>query len=84
MLAEIPMVLRAELYAVAALLAAAIVVIGHLLQLPVAPVTAVALVACFSLRVMAITHGWRLPVAKIRDQHDSNVAKAGSKDPDKS
>jgi uncharacterized membrane protein YeiH len=84
LLAEIPMVLRAELYAVAALLAAAIVVIGHLLQLPVAPVTAVALVACFSLRVMAITHGWRLPVAKIRDQHDSNVAKAGSKDPDKS
>jgi uncharacterized membrane protein YeiH len=68
LLAEIPMVLRAELYAVAALLAAAIVVIGHLLQLPVAPVTAVALVACFLLRVMAITHGWRLPVAKIRDK----------------
>jgi uncharacterized membrane protein YeiH len=39
-----------------------------MLQLPVAPVTAVALAGCFLLRVMAITHGWRLPVAKIRDK----------------
>ena len=84
LLAEIPTVLRAELYAVAALAAAAIVVIGHMLQLPVAPVTAVALILCFWLRVMAIRHGWRLPVAKFRDQHDSNVAKGGSKDPEKS
>jgi uncharacterized membrane protein YeiH len=84
LLAEIPTVLRAELYAVAALAAAAIVVIGHMLQLPVAPVTAVALTLCFWLRVMAIRYGWRLPVAKLRDQHDSNVAKRGSKDPEKS
>ena len=64
LLAEIPTVLRAELYAVAALAAAAVVVIGHTLQLPVAPVTAVALMLCFWLRVMAIKRGWRLPVAK--------------------
>jgi uncharacterized membrane protein YeiH len=70
LLAEIPTVLRAELYAVAALVAASIVVVGHMLQLPVAPVTAVALISCFSLRVMAMRRGWRLPVAKIRDQHD--------------
>ena len=42
LLAEIPTVLRAELYAVAALAAAAIVVVGHMLQLPDAPVIAVA------------------------------------------
>ena len=84
LLAEIPTVLRAELYAVAALAAAAVVVIGHMLQLQVAPVTAVALILCFWLRVMAIRHGWRLPVAKLRDQHDSNVAKGASKDPEKS
>jgi uncharacterized membrane protein YeiH len=71
LLAEIPTVLRSELYAVAALAAAAVVVIGHALQLPVAPVTAVALILCFSLRVMAIRHGWKLPVAKIRDQPGS-------------
>ena len=85
LLAEIPTVLRAELYAVAALAAAAIVVVGHMLQLPVAPVTAAALISCFWLRVMAIRHGWRLPIARFRDQRDSAVARGGSKDhPDKS
>jgi uncharacterized membrane protein YeiH len=84
LLAEIPTVLRSELYAVAALAAAAVVVIGHMLQLPVVPVMAVALILCFWLRVMAIRHGWRLPIAKFRDQHDSNVAKGGSKDREKS
>jgi uncharacterized membrane protein YeiH len=71
LLAEIPTVLRAELYAVAALAAAAVVVIGHTLQLPVAPVTAAALILCFWLRVMAIRYGWRLPVATFNDPHDS-------------
>lgn len=84
LLAEIPTVLRAELYAVAALAAATVVVIGHMLQLQVASVTAVALMLCFWLRVMAIRHGWRLPVAQFREQHDSNVAKEASKDPEKS
>jgi uncharacterized membrane protein YeiH len=80
LLAEIPTVLRAELYAVAALAAAAVVVVGHMLQLPDAPVTAVALISCFSLRVMAIRHGWRLPVAKIRDQRDPSSGKVSSKE----
>ena len=75
LLAEIPTVLRDELYAVAALAAAAIVVIGHLLQLPVAPIAAVALISCFSLRVMAIRRGWRLPVAKVRERNDRNIEK---------
>jgi uncharacterized membrane protein YeiH len=80
LLAEIPTVLRAELYAVAALAAAAIVVIGHMLQLPIAPVTAVALISCFLLRVMAIRRGWRLPVASINERDDPNTAKKNSKD----
>jgi uncharacterized membrane protein YeiH len=84
LLAEIPTVLRAELYAVAALAGAAVVVIGHALQLPAAPVIAVALILCFWLRVMAIRRGWRLPVAKFNDRHNSNVAKAASNDPEKS
>jgi uncharacterized membrane protein YeiH len=80
LLAEIPTVLRAELYAVAALAAAAIVVIGHMLQLPVAAVTAVALISCFLLRVMAIRRGWRLPVAKIKERDDPGTARKNSKD----
>jgi uncharacterized membrane protein YeiH len=84
LLAEIPTVLRAELYAVAALAAAAIVVIGQALQLPTTPVTLVALATCFLLRVMAIRRGWRLPVARIGEQHVSNVAKEDPKGPGRS
>jgi uncharacterized membrane protein YeiH len=80
LLAEIPTVLRAELYAIAALAAAAIVVVGHMLELPVAPVTAAALIACFSLRVMALRRGWRLPIAKFDDQPNLTTTKAASKD----
>lgn len=64
LLAEIPTVLRAELYAVAALAAAGVVVIGHLLQLPITPVVVLALMLCFGLRVLAIRYKWQLPVAK--------------------
>jgi len=84
LLAEIPTVLRAELYAVAALVAAAIVVVGHVLQLPVAPVAAAALIACFSLRVMAIKRGWRLPVAKLRGKLGPSATETGSKGREKS
>jgi uncharacterized membrane protein YeiH len=84
LLAKIPAVLRAELYAVAALAGAAVVVIGQRLQLPTALVTAVALILCFWLRLMAIRRGWRLPVAKFNDRHDSNVAKARSNEREQS
>ena len=63
LVAEIPNVLRADLYAVAALAGAVVVVIGH--QLHVAPVVTAVLGAliCFSLRLVAIRRGWQLPVA---------------------
>ena len=84
LLAEIPTVLRADLYAVAALAAAAIVVIGHLLQLPVGWVTALALASCFLLRIMAMRRGWRLPVAKIRQRDERNIVTSNSKDGERS
>lgn len=84
LLAEIPIVLRAELYAVAALAAATVVVVGHTLRLPVVPVTAVALILCFFLRVMAIKFGWRLPVAKIRDPTNSKAEKGSGTGPEQS
>jgi uncharacterized membrane protein YeiH len=68
LLAEIPAVLRSELYAVAALAGAAVVVIGHLLQLPAVPIAIAGVALCFGLRVMAIRHGWQLPVARFIDQ----------------
>lgn len=60
---EIPSVLRRELYAVAALTGAAMVVAGHWLRLPPAPTATAAALLCFGLRVMAIRARWHLPVA---------------------
>jgi uncharacterized membrane protein YeiH len=63
LLAEIPTVLRADLYAVAALVGAAIVVIANVLQLPSGVAALVGAALCFGLRVLAMKRGWHLPVA---------------------
>jgi uncharacterized membrane protein YeiH len=63
LLAEIPTVLRADLYAVAALAGAVTVVIANLLQLPSGAAALVGAIFCFGLRVLAIRRGWQLPVA---------------------
>lgn len=63
LLAEIPTVLRADLYAVAALAGAAVVVIGAALRLPSTAMTIAGAALCFALRFLAIRRGWRLPIA---------------------
>lgn len=60
---EIPVVLRAELYAVAALAGAVVVVAGHSLGWPPVPTAVAAAVVCFVVRFIAIRRGWRLPFA---------------------
>ncbi|WP_198419391.1 trimeric intracellular cation channel family protein [Geomonas terrae] len=70
LLAQTPTVLHAELYAVAALLGAAVVVTGDLLQLPPNATTLVGAGLCFGLRVLAIRRGWRLPIAGADKQSD--------------
>ncbi|MEO8064057.1 MAG: trimeric intracellular cation channel family protein [Pseudomonadota bacterium] len=67
LLAEIPAVLRADLYAIAALAGAAIVAGGSVLQLPVLITAMCGGVTCFGLRMMAIRWGWHLPVSGGRD-----------------
>ncbi|MGH9453752.1 MAG: trimeric intracellular cation channel family protein [Terriglobia bacterium] len=64
LVSEVPAVLRAEVYAVAALAGAAVVVIGHMLHLPSGSVAVVGVVLCFGLRLMAIRRGWHLPIAR--------------------
>lgn len=64
LLAEIPVVLRSELYAVAALAGAAMVVLGHVLQLPVMLTSLFGGLLCFGLRMLAIRRGWHLPIAE--------------------
>jgi uncharacterized membrane protein YeiH len=63
LLAEIPGVLRYDLYAVAALSGAAIVAGGGVLQLPPVISALCGGLICFALRMMAIRRGWRLPMA---------------------
>jgi uncharacterized membrane protein YeiH len=64
LLAEIPTILRADVYAVAALIGAAVVVIGDALQLSSTATTIAGAALCFGLRLMAIHRGWHLPVAR--------------------
>ena len=64
LVAEIPTVLRSDLYAVAALAGAAVVVIGSLLQFPSIATTIAGAALCFGLRLMAIHYGWHLPVVR--------------------
>jgi uncharacterized membrane protein YeiH len=59
---EVPTVLHSEVYAVAGLAGAAVVVVGHLLQLPSTPVAIVGAVLSLGLRLGAIRRGWELPV----------------------
>jgi uncharacterized membrane protein YeiH len=67
---EIPTILHAELYAVAALAGATVVIAGHLFQLPSLPVALVGAALCFGLRLVAIRRGWALPVARDRPNTD--------------
>lgn len=71
LLAEIPAVLRTDLYAVAALAGAAVVVIGNVLHLPSAAVTIAGALLCFALRLMAIHWEWRLPSARPPDRSEA-------------
>lgn len=64
LLAEVPTVLRSDLYAVAALGGAAVVVIGSLLELPAGAAMTIGALLCFGVRLMAIHFGWRLPAAR--------------------
>jgi uncharacterized membrane protein YeiH len=68
LVAEIPTVLRADIYAVAALAGAAVVVVGQLLHIPPTATTIVGALLCFGLRLMAIHRGWHLPLARPREQ----------------
>jgi uncharacterized membrane protein YeiH len=61
---EIPTVLRAEVYAVAALIGAAVVVLGRVLDLSSSVASIAGAVLCFGLRFIAMRRGWQLPTAR--------------------
>jgi uncharacterized membrane protein YeiH len=65
---EIPTVLRTELYAVAALIGAAVVVVGRMLRIPTSAAAIAGAVLCFGLRFIAMRRGWQLPTAGPPEQ----------------
>jgi uncharacterized membrane protein YeiH len=64
LVSEVPTVFRAELYAVAALAGASVVVTGDLIGIS-APVVALGgALVCFGLRMIGVRRGWRLPTPR--------------------
>jgi len=73
LVAEIPNVLRSDLYAVAALAGALVVVIGQQLHIAPTLTAIVGALICFSLRLIAIRRGWQLPVARASSTENDGV-----------
>ncbi|HYY84944.1 MAG TPA: trimeric intracellular cation channel family protein [Beijerinckiaceae bacterium] len=65
--AEVPIVLRSDIYAVAGLAGALVVTAGSAAGLPSAPVALAGAAACVFLRMMALYRGWKLPSAPPRE-----------------
>lgn len=62
--AQVPTVLRADVYAVAALAGALVVIAGDTLGLAPTAVALAGIGLCVFLRLMALYRGWKLPVAR--------------------
>ena len=77
---EVPQVLRSDLYAVAALAGASIVVGGHLAGVSYRISALVGGVLCFGLRFMAIRHAWHLPTAALSARRRAGEGSSGGHD----
>lgn len=69
LLAQVPVVLRSDLYAVAALAGAAAVAIGSRMGLTPAVTATAGALLCFALRMVAIRRDWQLPRARVPGDH---------------
>jgi uncharacterized membrane protein YeiH len=67
LLRQVPLVLRREIYALAALAGAVLVALGDWWRLPSGPVTAVAAAVVVTIRVLALWRHWNAPVPRARD-----------------
>jgi uncharacterized membrane protein YeiH len=64
LLREIPLVLRKEIYAVAALAGSVLVGVGHVMNLPEGLVTVVAATVVVTVRVLALWRRWNAPTPR--------------------
>lgn len=63
LVSEVPRVLREEIYAVAAIAAALVVIVGDAAALPPVPVLMAATVVGSAVRILSVHFAWRLPRA---------------------
>jgi len=61
--AEVPLVLRSEIYAVASLFGAIIITLANLAGVLGPPAEIVAALATFVLRMVSVWRGWKIPIA---------------------
>jgi uncharacterized membrane protein YeiH len=64
LLSRVPVVFQSDIYALAALAGAFVVVLGDWLQLPAMPAAVAGAVLCFSLRILSMWFNWHLPSAR--------------------
>lgn len=64
--AEVPLIFRSEVYAVASMLGAIIIIIASQIGFSGIPVEVLAAIATFALRMVSVQRGWRIPVARPR------------------
>lgn len=65
--AQVPTLLRSEIYAVAALAGGLVVVGGATMQIESTAVALAGITVCVTLRLLALYRGWKLPVAAPRE-----------------
>jgi uncharacterized membrane protein YeiH len=63
LLSRVPVVFQSDIYALAALAGAVVVVVGHWLQWPPVPTAIGGALLCFGLRILAMWFRWHLPSA---------------------
>jgi uncharacterized membrane protein YeiH len=63
LLAQVPVILRADIYATAAMAGAAVLVIGRALRWPAPLAAGLGGIVCFGLRMLAVWQHWSLPHA---------------------
>ena len=77
LVSDIPAVLHSDLYAVAALAGASVVVAGHFLNTPPEAAALTGVAVCFGIRLVALWRGWRLPTARERKSSVESVGSEG-------
>lgn len=73
LLNDVPAVFRSDIYALAALAGASVVVLGDALRLPTTATACAGAALCFGLRLAAIRFGWHLPTARHPEQAEEEA-----------